>query len=54
VLAPEFIAELGSTLQCILPFGKRVVDPSATIATQGIGKAINLDRALPALGGAVD
>jgi hypothetical protein len=38
VIAPEFVAELGSTLQSAFPFGQGVIDPSAAVATQEIWK----------------
>src|SRR5690348_2205586 len=50
VLVPEFISSLGPALQCVFPVGFRVVDPSAAIGAQGVGKSVNLDLALPALG----
>src|SRR5690348_4916071 len=47
VIAPEFVTCLRTALQGLLPLGQRVVDPSATIATERIRKAIDLDLALP-------
>src|SRR6516162_11879446 len=54
VLVPEFVGSLGAALQSPLPFRLRIVDPAAVIAAQGVGKPVDLDFTLSALGRTVD
>src|SRR5262245_12580653 len=54
MIAPEFSAGLRAPLQMLVPIGLRVVYPPAVVAAEAIWKTIDLDLALPALGGAVD
>src|SRR5215468_9245070 len=43
VLVPEFVSGFGPALQRRFPSGLRVVDPSAAIAAQHVGKAVDLN-----------
>src|SRR6516165_2332589 len=50
VFMPEFVSGLRSAFQSRFPPRLRVVDPSAAIAAQGVGKAVDLDFPLSPLG----
>src|SRR5215831_1577725 len=54
VIAPEFVAELRSPLQGLLPVRLRVVYPPAAIRSQPIGKPVHLDFGLSALRSVID
>src|SRR5215469_12083550 len=54
VLMPEFVSGLRSAFQRRFPPGLRVVDPSAAIAAQHVGKAVDLNFTLSALGRPTD
>ena len=53
MLVPEFVGKLGTALQSLVPLGLRVVYPPAAVGAEAIWKAIDLNFALSALGGAV-
>src|SRR5215469_3769897 len=50
VIVPEFVSSFGPAFQRRFPTGLRVVDPSAAIAAQHVGKAVDLNFTLSALG----
>src|SRR5215471_20122407 len=46
VIVPEFVSSFGPSLQRRFPPGLRVVDPSAAIGAQHVGKAVDLNLTL--------